>query len=154
MAFFTPLIPNRPKEHVWNSWKVRKFLTVHPAGCCKLWSDVATLWNWKKFCSFKGKKKSAFPPCTFCLIRKNSPVPWEERGQWAEDVLGRSWNWSAHTSTAHSQKEISCLWFSSFYFPSPALNFFFTFFPKVWSSAHCLAGITCYFHKVPWIIIL
>lgn len=32
-------------------------LSLCPARCCKLWSDVATLWNRKKFCSLTGKKK-------------------------------------------------------------------------------------------------
>lgn len=27
------------------------------------------------------KKIPAFPPFTFCQIRKNSPVPWDERGR-------------------------------------------------------------------------
>lgn len=132
-------------------------LSLCPARCCKLWSDVATLWNRKKFCSLTGKKKKknppAFPPCSFCQIRKSSPVPWEERGRWAEDVLGRSWSRSAHTSTSHSQKEVYCLWFSSFYFPSPA-PIFFSLFLKDSSSAHCLASKTCNFRKVPWVIIL
>lgn len=129
VAFFTPLILNCPKEHVWNSWKVRKFLTVSvPCKMLQALKRCCHLVEQEKLCSLTGEKKKkppSFPPCSFCQIRKSSPVPWEERGRWAEDVLGRSWSRSAHTSTAHSQKEVYCLWFSSFYFPSSAPIFFF-----------------------------
>lgn len=131
--------------------KLASFSLFAPCRMLQALKRCCHLVEHKKLCSFTGKKNTNLPSLYFLPKWKEQSCASGGKGLMGWGCAGKELELECpHLHCSFSERsKMSLIFF--FYFPSPVLNFFLSFFPKDQSSAHCLASKACNFHKVPWI---
>lgn len=157
-----PLILNHPREHVWNSLKDMKFLTVSAPcrmlralkRCCHLVEQESTLFTSRK------KKKELYYLSLLVIVLNEKVLCVGREG--VRSTQPKGWGCAgkdprserASLPSSFSKLSISPL-ISSFSLPIPCARCtFFPFFLRDWWFTHYLASKTHGFCKMQWFIVL